>query len=136
MQNNKQRKLQFRSWKMKIRIYYEDTDISGFVYHSNYLNFCERARSELFFQNGLSPIDGNSHFVVSKLEAKFIQPAKFGDILEVDTKVAKIGGYSVQLLQTILRDEVEIFRMDITLAYLKNGKLAKIDRKTKEIFYK
>jgi len=53
---------------VKIRVYYEDTDAGGVVYHSNYLNFCERARSELFFQKELSPVLQNGHFVARKLD--------------------------------------------------------------------
>ena len=60
---------------MQLRVYYEDTDTGGVVYHSNYLNFCERARSELFFQRGLSPHKTNAFFVVSHIDAKFIKPA-------------------------------------------------------------
>ncbi len=46
-----------------LRVYYEDTDTGGVVYHSIYLNYCERARSEIFFRNGISPIDNKYHFV-------------------------------------------------------------------------
>jgi len=119
---------------MEIRVYYEDTDISGFVYHSNYLNYCERARSEIFFQKGISPISGNSHFVVSKLNANFILSAKFGDILTVQTSVLEIKNFSVKLQQTIFRDERKIFQAEITLAHLIGEKLSKIDEKTKLIF--
>ncbi|MFW6307555.1 MAG: acyl-CoA thioesterase, partial [Campylobacterales bacterium] len=45
---------------MKVRVYYEDTDIGGVVYHANYLKFCERARSQLFFEKNIIPQDENS----------------------------------------------------------------------------
>jgi len=52
---------------VKIRVYYEDTDTGGIVYHSKYLNFCKRARSELFFQRGIMPGEGSSNgFVVQE----------------------------------------------------------------------
>jgi len=52
---------------LKTKVYYEDTDAGGVVYHTNYLKYCERARSELFFSRGLMPFDGeNSGFVVEK----------------------------------------------------------------------
>jgi len=54
---------------MKIRVYYEDTDSGGVVYHTQYLAFCERARSEIFFQNGID--FSESGFVVRDLEATF-----------------------------------------------------------------
>jgi acyl-CoA thioester hydrolase len=119
---------------MEIRVYYEDTDISGFVYHSNYLNYCERARSDIFFQRGISPISGNSHFVVSKLNANFILSAKFGDILTIQTCVLEIKNFSVTLQQTIFRGKEKIFQAEIILAHLIKEKLAKIDEKTKQIF--
>jgi len=119
---------------IQIRVYYEDTDISGFVYHSNYLKYCERARSEIFFQKGLSPISGTSHFVVSKLEAKFLKSAKFGDLLQVKTETIKIKGFSIELLQTIFRGDELIFEAKITLAHLKGEKLAKIDKNIRELF--
>ncbi|MGD9625492.1 MAG: acyl-CoA thioesterase, partial [Arcobacter sp.] len=52
---------------MKLRVYYEDTDAGGIVYHSNYLNFCERARSDVFFQKGFSPVLEGGHFVAKKI---------------------------------------------------------------------
>jgi len=121
---------------MEIRVYYEDTDISGFVYHSNYLNYCERARSEIFFKRGLSPISENSHFVVSKLNANFILSAKFGDILTVKTSVLEIKNFSVKLQQTIFRDSKKIFEAEIILAHLIGDKLSKISSATKDIFKK
>jgi acyl-CoA thioester hydrolase len=45
-----------KGFSMKIRVYYEDTDTGGVVYHSNYLNFCERARSDAFFEKGMTPV--------------------------------------------------------------------------------
>ncbi len=119
---------------MNIRVYYEDTDISGFVYHSNYFNFCERARSELFFSQGLSPVNGDSHFVVSEVNGKFIKSAKFGDLLNVETDVMEIKNFSLKLLQTIYRDDEKVFEATITLAHLKGIKLSKISRETKAIF--
>lgn len=119
---------------MQIRVFYEDTDISGFVYHSNYLNYCERDRSEIFFKKGLSPIEDEFHFVVSKLEADFKKPAKFGDLLNVKSEVIEIKSVSIKLLQTIFRGSEKIFEMKITLAYLKGDKLSKISDDVKNIF--
>ncbi len=58
---------------MKYRIYYEDTDCGGVVYYANYLKFCERARSELFFQKGLSPHNNDEFFVVKNVNADYIK---------------------------------------------------------------
>ncbi len=120
---------------MQIRIYYEDTDISGYVYHANYLKFCERARSELFFSNGLSPINGEFHFVVRKIiEADFLKSAKFGDLLNIKTTVLEIKGASIILLQQILRENELIFSARIILAHLKNDRVSKMDSKMVEFF--
>lgn len=119
---------------MKIRVYYEDTDCGGVVYHSNYLNFCERARSELFFQKGLSPHQANEFFVVKSLEANYILPAIFGDELFVKTTLLEKKSASLVLNQEIIRDEKTIFSMKVKVAYLKNGKPSKIPTEMFEVF--
>lgn len=112
---------------MKIRVYYEDTDVGGIVYHSNYLNFCERARSQLFFDAGRSPILEGGHFVAKHIEADYLKSAKFGDILEVKTSLLQIKNASFSLLQQIFREEEKVFEMKIDLVYLNfEGNMAKI----------
>ncbi len=111
---------------MKIRVYYEDTDLGGVVYHSKYLNFCERARSELFFQKGALPVYEGYHFVVKRVEADFLKSSKLGDILSVETKVIETKKASLKLLQTIFKENEEIFRAIVTLVCMKDGKIAKI----------
>lgn len=119
---------------MRIRVYYEDTDAGGVVYHSNYLNFCERARSELFFRNGLSPVLQSGHFVARKLEADYISSAKLGDELEVKTELMEMRAASFVLLQAIFRKEKKIFELKITLAYITfQGKPQKITNEVKEL---
>lgn len=103
---------------MKIRVYYEDTDTGGIVYHSNYLNYCERARSEAFFSRGLSPDLNTGAFVAKKLEANFIKPAKLGDMLEVKSELLNMKSASFILKQTIYKENEKIFELDITLAYI------------------
>lgn len=113
--------------QVKIRVYYEDTDVGGVVYHSNYLNFCERARSELFFSAGRSPILSGGHFVAKRIEANYIKSAKFGDVLEVKTSLLQSRNASFKLLQQIYRGEEKIFEMSIQLVYLDfEGNMAKI----------
>ena len=119
---------------MKIRVYYEDTDIGGVVYHANYLKFCERARSELFFQKGETPIVSDGHFVAADLQAKFVKPAKFADILHVKTKLLTLKAASFVLLQQVYRDEELLFEMNITLAHLSfEGKLSKMSKQTRTL---
>nr|WP_321265414.1 YbgC/FadM family acyl-CoA thioesterase [uncultured Sulfurimonas sp.] len=119
---------------MKIRVYYEDTDMGGVVYHSNYLNFCERARSEAFFKKGMTPVLPNGHFVARKLEADYISSAKLGDELEIITELVQMKAASFVLCQTIYKDSKKIFGLSITLAYITfEAKPQKIDAETKEL---
>ncbi|WP_103580547.1 YbgC/FadM family acyl-CoA thioesterase [Campylobacter concisus] len=117
---------------MKIRIYYEDTDAGGIVYHVNYIKFCERARSEAFFQAGLNFTKEDGYFVVSSLEAKFIASAVLGDEVFVRTKILELKKASLVLEQEIYKfddknAEKLLFRATITLAFMKEEKLAKIN---------
>jgi acyl-CoA thioester hydrolase len=119
---------------MNIRVYYEDTDTGGVVYHSNYLNFCERARSDAFFKKGMSPVLDTGHFVARKLEADYIMSAKLGDELEVTTELVKMKAASFILSQNIYKDSKKIFGLSITLAYITfEGRPQKIDADTKEL---
>ncbi|SFV60144.1 4-hydroxybenzoyl-CoA thioesterase family active site [hydrothermal vent metagenome] len=119
---------------MKIRVYYEDTDTGGVVYHSNYLNFCERARSEAFYERGLTPILENGHFVARRVTGDFFASAKLGDILEIKSELVKLKAASFILRQYVYKDEVKIFELEILLAYITfEGKPQKIDAKTKEL---
>ncbi|MFA6137392.1 MAG: YbgC/FadM family acyl-CoA thioesterase [Sulfurimonas sp.] len=119
---------------MIIRVYYEDTDTGGVVYHSNYLNFCERARSDSFFQKGLTPVLENGHFVARKIMADFFSSAKLGDLLDVKSTLLKMNGASFVLLQTIYKGDEKIFELQITLAYITfEGKPQKIGAHTKEL---
>jgi acyl-CoA thioester hydrolase len=119
---------------VNIRVYYEDTDCGGIVYHSAYLNFCERARSEVFFIKGLSPVLQNGHFVAKKLEADYISSARLGDELEVLTKLVEVRAASFVLLQSVFKDGKKIFELNITLAYITfEGKPQKITKEVKQL---
>jgi acyl-CoA thioester hydrolase len=118
---------------MQIRVFYEDTDVGGVVYHSNYLNFCERARSQLFFDAGRSPILSGGHFVAKHIEADYLKSVKFGEVLEVKTTLIQVKNASFTLLQQIFRDDEKVFEMKIDLVYLDfEGKMAKIPPEEKE----
>ena len=108
---------------MKIRVYYEDTDAGGIVYHTNYIKYCERARSELFFKRGEKPTDGEgSGFVVRHIDANFLGMATLGDMLEVSTSLVKKKSASVVLQHIISNQEKKIFEMKVTLVFVRNGK--------------
>ena len=119
---------------MKIRVYYEDTDTGGVVYHSNYLNFCERARSEAFFAKGMTPVLENGHFVARKVNADFYKSAKLGDMLEVKTGLIQMKAASFTLVQEIYKEEEKIFELEILLVYIDfDGKVQKLNTKMKEL---
>ncbi len=119
---------------MKIRIYYEDTDAGGIVYHTNYIKYCERARSEIFFSKSINPLDKNSGFVVRKIEADFLGFASLGDIVEVTTEVIKIKAVSILLNQEIYKNNKKIFSMKIILAFIKDRKPHIIPEEFKKVF--
>lgn len=120
---------------MKIRIYYEDTDAGGIVYHTNYIKYCERARSEHFFRHDMMPGEGDkSGFVVRNLKADFLATATLGDILEVKTSIQEEKKSSVTLLQEIFKGEMKVFSMEVLLVYVEAGKPKRIPESMHEIF--
>ena len=120
---------------MKIRIYYEDTDAGGIVYHANYIKYCERARSEIFFERGMIPGDGaKSGFVVRDIRASFLATSTLGDMLEVTSKIVARKNSSIILLQEICKEETKIFSMEVVLVYISEGRPKRIPETFKEIF--
>lgn len=102
---------------MQIRVYYEDTDCGGIVYHANYLKYCERARSESFFKAGIPPFDNGIGFVVKAMQIQFLSPAKLGDLLDVRTHLITHKMTSLTLAQSIFLQENALFKAQLTLVY-------------------
>lgn len=120
---------------MKIRVYYEDTDAGGIVYHTNYIKYCERARSEIFFQRGVKPTLGDhSGFVVRDIKAGFLATAALGDMLEVTTKILMMKRSSVVLLQEVWKEDVKLFSMEVVLVYVDEGRPCRIPEEFEDIF--
>ena len=119
---------------MQIRVYYEDTDAGGIVYHSNYINFCERARSEHFFSRGVSPHLENGSFVVRRIECDYLAPSKLGDLLEVETKIIEMKNTSLVLEQSIYKENTLLFVAKIVLVFVEDLRPAKIPQHMKELF--
>jgi len=120
---------------MKIRVYYEDTDAGGIVYHTNYIKYCERARSEAFFSQGMIPALGDdSGFVVRNLKADFLATSKLGDMLSVTSKIVTLKSSSLILLQEIWKEESKVFSMEVVLVYVQNGKPGRIPEAFKVLF--
>lgn len=92
-----------------VQVYYEDTDAGGVVYHSQYLNFMERARTEFlrnigFVQTALKDEQGIL-FVVRDIQIRFRKPAKFDDALKVQTKLLNTGRSLLEFEQNIYRGD-------------------------------
>jgi acyl-CoA thioester hydrolase len=103
-----------------LRVYYEDTDAGGVVYHANYLRFAERARSEMLRALGIPHMqmlreDGLS-WTVSRCEVDFVQPARLDDALAVHSRVLEIGGASLWAEQIVRRDKDDCARLKLRLA--------------------
>jgi len=92
-----------------IRVYYEDTDAGGVVYHSQYLNYLERTRTEWLRSLGFVQTQMRQEyavvFVVRHLHIDFIKPAKFDDALHVSAQLLCKTGVSLKFSQTIMRDD-------------------------------
>ncbi len=122
---------------MKIRVYYEDTDAGGIIYHTNYIKYCERARSEIFFEKNIMPTLGQeSGFVVRDIKASFLATSTLGDMLEVTTHIITLKRSSLILLQEVWRDKTKIFSMEIVLVYIDKGKPCRMPEVFRDIFTK
>ena len=103
-----------------IRIYYEDTDSGGVVYHSNYLKFMERARTEWLrdFEIDQKTLKDNLNlmFVVHEIDIKFSRPAVFNDEIEVQTKLEKLGSVKIELEQKIFRSSEILIESRVVVA--------------------
>ena len=104
-----------------LRINYEDTDFSGFVYHANYLKFCERARSDYLRVKGVDQkamfAEGVA-FVVRRMDCNFLALARFEDELNVETDFKEMAGARFELFQTILRNHTTLFTAAVTVALI------------------
>ena len=96
------------SFKWSVRIYFEDTDSGGVVYHSNYLKFMERARTEWLRSLNLNQADLKKKdkimFVVAKVYIDYKKAAQFNDALDIETSVDNIGASKVDLTQNIMKN--------------------------------
>jgi acyl-CoA thioester hydrolase len=103
---------------LPVRVYYEDTDFSGFVYHANYLRFCERGRSDMLRLLGIHhhelAADRNMVFAVRRMEIDFLKPARIDDVLEVHTRVESISGARFVLAQEVHRIDDVLFTALVT----------------------
>lgn len=102
-----------------VRVYYEDTDLAGVVYYANYLRFIERARTEwargLGLDQGRLREEAGTVLAVRRIEADYLAPARFDDLLTVDTEAEAASGARLVLRQRVLRDGAALFEARVTL---------------------
>jgi acyl-CoA thioester hydrolase len=102
-----------------VRVYYEDTDLAGIVYYANYLRFIERARTEwvrgLGVDQGALKRDEGIVFAVRRVEADYLKPARFDDLLTVKTRLLELGGARIELEQEVLRAGERLFAARVVL---------------------
>ena len=113
-----------------IRVYYEDTDFSGIVYHASYLRFMERGRTEFLRDVGVEQgeVRGNTGlgFAVRAIQAEFLKPAVMDDLLTVETIAGEIKGASMMMHQRILRGAEVLVSAVARIVSLRNGKAARL----------
>ncbi|MDP1658895.1 MAG: tol-pal system-associated acyl-CoA thioesterase [Methylotenera sp.] len=105
-----------------VRVYYEDTDAGGVVYHSNYLNFMERARTEWLRALGFEQTEVKDKLgviiVVHSLTIAFKSPACFNDLLEVHCDITKVGHGSLEIAQMITRNGVLLIDAQVKAVFV------------------
>lgn len=109
--------------EMEVRVYYEDTDFSGAVYHANYLKFCERGRSDCLRLLGVHhhelhwhESEGRMGFVVRRMVCDFLKPAQIDDLLTVESRFKALRGARMEIAQQVLRGDETLFSADVTAA--------------------
>jgi acyl-CoA thioester hydrolase len=114
---------------LPVRIYFEDTDFSGFVYHGSYVRFMERGRTELLRTLGVGhdDLDKGRHggeglfFVVRRIALEFLKPARIDDVVEVETFAKEMTGVRIVLAQTIRRGAEVLVTAEVTVVLITAG---------------
>src|SRR5690348_4473702 len=112
---------------MQVRVYYEDTDFSGIVYHANYLRFMERGRTNYLrllgadhralFEETQNEAPGFA-FVVRSMQLEFLKPARMDDLLDVVTRPVEVKGASILLAQEVLRGADVLIEAKVRVAFV------------------
>jgi len=107
---------------LPVRVYYEDTDTGGVVYYANYLKFMERARTEwlrsLGFEQDRLMAEENLIFAVRQVQAEYLRPARFNDLLQVTARVLEHRGASIRFAQEVRRGEELLCRGEVGIVSL------------------
>ena len=123
--------------RMSVRVYYEDTDFSGIVYHANYLRFMERGRTNYLrllgadhralFEEALAEAPGFA-FVVRSMQIEFLKPARMDDVLEVMTVTEEVKGASITVHQRITRADELLIEAHVRVAFVSGGRARPIPK--------
>jgi acyl-CoA thioester hydrolase len=110
-----------------VRVYYQDTDAGGVVFHAQYLSFMERARSELLNEAGIDLAAfverHDTLFMVHRIDVKYHRPAGLNDLLSVSAEVAKMGRASLVFHQRVERGTELLVEADVTLALVERRRM-------------
>ena len=105
-----------------VRVYYEDTDLSGIVYHANYLRWFERARSDLLRQLGVNQRAaveaGEGAYAVTEMSLRYLRPAKLDDDILIETRCVGMGAASCRMAQRALRGERPLVEAALRVGFL------------------
>ena len=118
---------------LTLRVYYEDTDAGGIVYHAAYLRFAERGRTEFVRKLGIDQqklrVETGSGFVVTSLTIDYLKPAFLDDNLTITTEIDRIRPASVNFKQTVARESQIIAHLKVRVACLDgDGRLTRLPR--------
>jgi acyl-CoA thioester hydrolase len=125
--------------KFPLRVYYEDTDMAGIVYYANYLKFIERARSEYVRECGVDQVALKAErgivFAVRRIEADYLEPAYFDDILTVETTIEAETGARMAMAQDVKRGDTVLFTALVTLVSIRvsNGTPTRLPAEIRQI---
>jgi acyl-CoA thioester hydrolase len=116
-----------RRFSIPVRVYYQDTDAGGVVYHAQYLSFMERARSELLNSRGIDlarlTTEHRVLFLVFQITIKYHQPARLNDLLTVSVEVVKMGRASLVFGQRVERGAELLAEAEVTLALVDRDRM-------------
>jgi len=120
-----------KAHRIQVRVYYEDTDFSGAVYHAAYLHFFERGRTEFLRAEGIHHSELASEgiaFAVRSMEIDFPRAAHIDDLLVVDTAVVEVSGARLTLDQSIERGDELVARAKVVVVVIKDGKATRLPK--------
>jgi acyl-CoA thioester hydrolase len=121
-----------------VRVYFEDTDFSGVVYHASYLRFMERARSDMLACAGIGQQAawqaGEGVYAVAELSIKYLRPARFDDALLIVSTVEQVRAASVLIHQRVMLVDEVLARAEVLAAFVREGRAARQPRPWIEAF--